>query len=330
MMSSTSNDEVRRKMEKPVVDIALAIEVCGRVFFPTTPASDSLHIVECEPLESYDDCNFAIRVSAPPNTWYTLKFHNGVESDNLPFLTAQDNLLKDLDPYLRAHELQVPQPQGQTSSIHLIPNVPMSGGVPRSCAVRLLTWIHGSPLYRRKPQLAPEKEGLGKRRGVRNEEDNDENHDEGAPPLQGQDDDPIHLEAGRCLAVLSQSLDQISRRKTETRFEAFHRHHEWDLTNFLEIRPMIQYVQEAWVIEQVLAEFEATIDYTTVRHRICQSDFNDGNLICSADERDKIAGIIDFGDTVYTATVNEIAIALAYMMLTCVHAPVRLIRMKAF
>lgn len=51
----------------------------------------------------------------------------------------------------------------------------------------------------------------------------------------------------------------------------------------------------------------------TLRHSIIHGDVNDYNIV-AADET-RITGFIDFGDTVESATICELAIALAYIMM---------------
>jgi Ser/Thr protein kinase RdoA (MazF antagonist) len=54
------------------------------------------------------------------------------------------------------------------------------------------------------------------------------------------------------------------------------------------------------------------IEWTELPHGVIHGDGNDHNIIV-ADGR--MAGLLDFGDMVYTATVCDLAIALAYVML---------------
>ena len=56
-----------------------------------------------------------------------------------------------------------------------------------------------------------------------------------------------------------------------------------------------------------------------LRWGVLQADFNDANVILERDAVDSpIAGVIDFGDMVYTMRVNEVAIAMAYAMVSTV------------
>lgn len=46
-----------------------------------------------------------------------------------------------------------------------------------------------------------------------------------------------------------------------------------------------------------------------------QGDFNDANIVVTPDRQD-VTGIIDFGDATHTWLVNDVAIAMAYAMLS--------------
>ncbi|MEZ5913108.1 MAG: aminotransferase class III-fold pyridoxal phosphate-dependent enzyme [Paracoccaceae bacterium] len=52
-----------------------------------------------------------------------------------------------------------------------------------------------------------------------------------------------------------------------------------------------------------------------LRASVLHQDANDNNVIVAADDPDRIAGLIDFGDMCHGRTVNELAVALAYALL---------------
>ncbi|HEV7613255.1 MAG TPA: phosphotransferase [Steroidobacteraceae bacterium] len=77
--------------------------------------------------------------------------------------------------------------------------------------------------------------------------------------------------------------------------------------------------QTAWLlpperrarVERLFSQWEE-VDWTGLRHTVIHGDANDYNVIV-ADGR--MVGLLDFGDIVHTATVCDLAIALAYTML---------------
>lgn len=65
-----------------------------------------------------------------------------------------------------------------------------------------------------------------------------------------------------------------------------------------------------------LSEHRAITDSLFSRARAArQGDFNDANIVLTPDLQD-VAGVIDFGDASYTWVVNDVAIAMAYAMLS--------------
>jgi Ser/Thr protein kinase RdoA (MazF antagonist) len=64
-------------------------------------------------------------------------------------------------------------------------------------------------------------------------------------------------------------------------------------------------------VERLFSQWER-IDWASLRHSVIHGDANDHNVIVG-DAR--MVGLLDFGDMVYTATVCDLAIALAYAML---------------
>jgi Ser/Thr protein kinase RdoA (MazF antagonist) len=64
-------------------------------------------------------------------------------------------------------------------------------------------------------------------------------------------------------------------------------------------------------VERLFLQWEG-IDWTALRQSVIHGDANDYNVIVS---EGRMVGLLDFGDMVYSATVCELAVALAYIML---------------
>lgn len=98
-----------------------------------------------------------------------------------------------------------------------------------------------------------------------------------------------------------------------------HRKIDWDLAHAEWIFPhrdrfsgrqneIIQHFQERF--------HQIRSTYRTLPQSIVHNDLNDYNILVSDDLRvPRIEGIIDFGDSVYTYTVNDLAIVLAYAIM---------------
>ncbi|MGC1388644.1 MAG: phosphotransferase [Steroidobacteraceae bacterium] len=64
-------------------------------------------------------------------------------------------------------------------------------------------------------------------------------------------------------------------------------------------------------VESIFTRWE-TIEWARLRHGVIHNDANDNNVLV---EGGRMTGLLDFGDAVHTATVCDLAIALAYAML---------------
>jgi Ser/Thr protein kinase RdoA (MazF antagonist) len=111
---------------------------------------------------------------------------------------------------------------------------------------------------------------------------------------------------GACMARMDASLRDFSH-------PAMHRTLQWDLKRAgmaREYTGLLPHDRRTHV-ERLFAQWER-IDWTGLRHSVIHGDANDHNIIV-ADGR--MAGLLDFGDMVYTATICDLAIVLAYSML---------------
>jgi Ser/Thr protein kinase RdoA (MazF antagonist) len=94
---------------------------------------------------------------------------------------------------------------------------------------------------------------------------------------------------------------------------AMHRVLQWDLRRAGMAREHARLLpQERRAhVERLFSQWEG-IDWTTLRHSVIHGDANDYNVIVGDGS---MVGLLDFGDMVFSATVCELAIALAYIML---------------
>jgi Ser/Thr protein kinase RdoA (MazF antagonist) len=97
----------------------------------------------------------------------------------------------------------------------------------------------------------------------------------------------------------------------------------WDLKNAARILTnyidLIKDRQHRNMVQQFFGRYraEAEPQIADLRSSIIHSDGNDYNVLVEQDGRwrHKVSGVIDFGDMVYTQTINEVAIVCAYAML---------------
>jgi Ser/Thr protein kinase RdoA (MazF antagonist) len=115
------------------------------------------------------------------------------------------------------------------------------------------------------------------------------------------------------LQDLGQKLGQLSRALADFDCPAVHRDFHWDLANgnriINEYAPLIE---DADLRELVLkCRFEPQ---TELRRSVIHGDANDYNVLVDP-ETMTVSGLIDFGDMVYSYTVGDLAIGIAYVVL---------------
>jgi len=119
----------------------------------------------------------------------------------------------------------------------------------------------------------------------------------------------------RLLASLGRTLAAMDSALAGFDHPAAHRAFHWDLkqsaaaTRYLDLLPaarraLLDPFLDAW----------RKIEWSTLRHSVIHNDANDYNVLADA-AAECITGVLDFGDMVHSATVCNLAVALAYAML---------------
>ncbi len=120
------------------------------------------------------------------------------------------------------------------------------------------------------------------------------------------------------LGVFLGSLDRVL---ASFEHPAMHRDLNWDLKQVGRLHNLLDHIKESEKKHLVL-QFLERLDgqkagrLSSLRQSVIHNDANDNNvLIAGAPDALRIGGIIDFGDMVYSYTIGELAIAIAYMIL---------------
>jgi Ser/Thr protein kinase RdoA (MazF antagonist) len=115
------------------------------------------------------------------------------------------------------------------------------------------------------------------------------------------------------LQDLGQKIGQLSRALADFDHPAVHRDFHWDLANGSRIvNEYAPLIEDAELRELVLkCRFEPA---TKLRRSVIHGDLNDYNVIVNPESM-TVSGLIDFGDMVYSYTVGDLAIAVAYVVL---------------
>ncbi len=90
----------------------------------------------------------------------------------------------------------------------------------------------------------------------------------------------------------------------------------WDISQFLNLVPLADAVadERRSLVDDVIAEFRDVVVPVAgrLRRQVIHNDFNPYNILTDHRDPSVITGIIDFGDMVEAARVNDLAVALAY------------------
>ncbi len=91
----------------------------------------------------------------------------------------------------------------------------------------------------------------------------------------------------------------------------------WDLGQAGGLRPLLGSIDDPArrrIVERVLDRYDGRVVpvWPRLRAQVVHGDFNLGNVLL--DERDRVAGIVDFGDTAHTALVADFAIGVASLL----------------
>lgn len=125
--------------------------------------------------------------------------------------------------------------------------------------------------------------------------------------------DNLHIDVGHRLAELDTGLAHFDH-------PGFHRHLRWDLARGPDIiEQHVREVKDAKLrrIIKDVASFHAEHvipNLPALRQSVIHGDANDYNVLVD-DINQQVNGIIDFGDMVFSHTVNNVAIAMAYVAL---------------
>ncbi len=123
---------------------------------------------------------------------------------------------------------------------------------------------------------------------------------------------PKHLllSLGNFLGKMDTSLQTFSN-------PSMHREYTWDIASSLNARNKVSYIKDAEqkrMVDYFLLQFETIVSphLFSLRKGYVHNDANDYNILTNGEI---VTGLIDFGDMVYTAIINNVAVACTYAML---------------
>lgn len=283
---------------KPQMDKEKAIEWIQEIY--------GLKAVNVKEFISYDDRNFYFKVDkeAPIENefikeinedGYTLKVTNSLDSKDVAFTEAQNEMILHMDKF----GLEVPVPvKNKTGTFLSKEKLPASGNnweenndensgskIFNEHSVRLLKFVKGKTLYEIRPWL------------------------------------PRHFfEAGVFCAKMDSSLKTFHHSAYDTRNSI------WFLSSMPQVKKFLNAVQDLEdqkMCRDIIDSFDSQVlslknDLET---GILHGDFNEQNILVRPMKNDpeqyEIFSVIDFGDTQKNALIYELGITIMYMMTQC-------------
>ncbi|HEX5152688.1 MAG TPA: aminotransferase class III-fold pyridoxal phosphate-dependent enzyme [Parafilimonas sp.] len=122
--------------------------------------------------------------------------------------------------------------------------------------------------------------------------------------------DALHQDLGNFLGKMDKALQNFSH-------PAMHRHYVWDISNAADANWKLHCIKDherRRIAGYFLLQFEMEVlpYISSLRHAYAHHDANDTNILI---KDNKVCGLIDFSDMVYTALVNNLAVACTYAMM---------------
>jgi Ser/Thr protein kinase RdoA (MazF antagonist) len=126
----------------------------------------------------------------------------------------------------------------------------------------------------------------------------------------------VEVQSPELLYDLGRKLGQLSCALVGFDHPAAHRDFYWDLANGVHIiKDFGTQINTNWLRDLVLSYGKnLRLSADKLRSSVIHGDANDYNVLVEP-EREEVVGLIDFGDIVFSYTVGDLAIAVAYVVL---------------
>ena len=133
---------------------------------------------------------------------------------------------------------------------------------------------------------------------------------EGVPLQNAEDLSSIAHQAGAYLARLGLALEDFEHGASDYPLL-------WDIRNAAQLTELLPYVDDVdlrLLCETRLARFSdiAQPRLDCLRRQVIHNDMNPSNVLVDSQDPNRLAGVIDFGDMVYSQLVNDVAVGAAY------------------
>ena len=113
------------------------------------------------------------------------------------------------------------------------------------------------------------------------------------------------------LGLLGETLGRLSQALSTFDHPAAHRDFVWDAARLDLLRPLAA-AARLDEIDAAFAFYDAH-SFEGLPRQVIHNDFHPGNVLVDAASPDYVTGVLDFGDTVHSLRVADLAIALSYL-----------------
>lgn len=133
---------------------------------------------------------------------------------------------------------------------------------------------------------------------------------EGVPLQHAKGVDSVARQTGACLARLGVALRDFSHPASDYPLL-------WDIRNAASLEQLLPHVSDMdlrELCEQRLDRFRDVVEprLDRLRSQVIHNDMNPSNLLVDQSDVNRVTGVIDFGDMVFSRLVNDAAVAAAY------------------
>ncbi len=119
----------------------------------------------------------------------------------------------------------------------------------------------------------------------------------------------LRIELGSKTALISESLEKFKHPFSNRKID-------WDISNSLWVEEHLKkfHINKREILENFIKDFKNNLStYDNLKKSVIHNDINDNNIVVSNDRvNPKIASIIDFGDSIYSQKINDLAITCSY------------------
>jgi 4-aminobutyrate aminotransferase-like enzyme/Ser/Thr protein kinase RdoA (MazF antagonist) len=120
----------------------------------------------------------------------------------------------------------------------------------------------------------------------------------------------LHIDLGNFLGRMDKGLENFAH-------TAMHRSYVWDINRAMDANRKLLCIknhERRRIVGYFLLQFEMEVlpHISLLRHAYVHNDANDTNVLVMDN---KVSGLIDFGDMVYTTLINNLAVACTYAMM---------------